>query len=55
MGTSSLLETSVGTTVESQYCNSVDTVADVLNLSVHSDSVASEFVVVSDECVGCFV
>ena len=33
----------------------VDTVADVLNLSVHSDSVASEFVVVSDECVGCFV
>ena len=33
----------------------VDTVADVLNFSVHSDSVAGEFVVVPDERVGCFV
>ena len=34
---------------------SVDVVVKILNFSVHSDDIASEFVVVSDECVGCFV
>ena len=33
----------------------VDTVTDVLNFSIHSDGVAGKFVVVLDECVGCFV
>ena len=33
----------------------VDAVADILNFSIHSDGVAGKFIVVSDECMGCFV
>ena len=34
---------------------SVDVVANILNFSVHSDGVAGEFVVMSDECMGCLI
>ena len=34
---------------------SVDMVTDILNFSVHSNSIAGEFVVVLDKCIGCLV